>query len=139
MTVSKSNEHTSAVASAGPTPGIASSRLLVAFDRCQAMMRLSNSRILGLQCPQLTAESSKARACHFQEPPIGCISDDFQKLLDTPAPDGGDDPELGKIGADRIDHGSLLANEEKARTMKHQAALFSTVLVGTNRMLGLVT
>jgi hypothetical protein len=36
---------TSAVASAGPTPGIASSRLLVAFDRCQAMMRLSNSRI----------------------------------------------------------------------------------------------
>src|SRR6516164_5254314 len=27
---------TSAVASAGPTPGIASSRLLVAFDRCQA-------------------------------------------------------------------------------------------------------
>ena len=32
-------------ASAGPTPGIASSRLLVALDRCQAMMRLSNSRI----------------------------------------------------------------------------------------------
>jgi hypothetical protein len=36
---------TSAVASAGPTPGIASSRLLVALDRCQAMMRLSNYRI----------------------------------------------------------------------------------------------
>ena len=36
---------TSAVASAGPTPGIASSRLLVAFDRCQAIMPLSNSRI----------------------------------------------------------------------------------------------
>ena len=36
---------TRAVASAGPTPGIASSRLLVALDRCQAMMRRSNSRI----------------------------------------------------------------------------------------------
>ncbi len=53
------NAATSAVASAGPTPGIASSRLLVAFDRCQAMMRRSNSRI---QCPQFTAESSKTRA-----------------------------------------------------------------------------
>jgi hypothetical protein len=36
---------TNAVASAGPTPGIASSRLLVAFDQCQAMMRRSNSSI----------------------------------------------------------------------------------------------
>jgi transposase len=58
---------TSAVAGAEPMPGIASSRLLVAFDRCQAIMRLSNSRIcelqdLSLQCPQLTAESRKTRA-----------------------------------------------------------------------------
>jgi hypothetical protein len=36
---------TRAVASAGPTPGIASSRLLVSLDRCQAMMPRSNSRI----------------------------------------------------------------------------------------------
>lgn len=36
---------TSAVASTGPTPGIASSPLLVVFDRCQAMMRRSDSRI----------------------------------------------------------------------------------------------
>ena len=36
-----------AVASTGPTPGIASSRLLVSLDRCQAMIRRSNSRI----CP----------------------------------------------------------------------------------------
>src|SRR6516225_2687398 len=36
---------TRAVASAGPTPGIASSRLLVSFDRCQAMMRRSNTNI----------------------------------------------------------------------------------------------
>jgi hypothetical protein len=36
---------TKAVASAGPTPGIASSRLLVSFDRCQAMIWRSNARI----------------------------------------------------------------------------------------------
>jgi hypothetical protein len=36
---------TSAVAGAEPMPGIASSRLLVVFDRCQVIMRLSNSRI----------------------------------------------------------------------------------------------
>src|SRR5262249_52154846 len=36
---------TSAVASAGPTPGIASNLLLVALDRCQALMRRSNSSI----------------------------------------------------------------------------------------------
>src|SRR5215470_17736410 len=36
---------TSAVASAGPTPGMASSRLLVSFDRCHARMRRSKARI----------------------------------------------------------------------------------------------
>ena len=55
---------------------------------------------LSLQCPQLTAESSETRAGHFRKPAVGCISDDFQQLLDAPAPDGGDDPELGQIGAD---------------------------------------
>ena len=36
---------TRAVASVGQTPGIASSPLLVALDRCQAVIRLSNSSI----------------------------------------------------------------------------------------------
>src|SRR6266542_3875810 len=36
---------TRAVANAGPTPGISSSRLLASLDRCQAMIRRSNSRI----------------------------------------------------------------------------------------------
>jgi len=34
------------------------------------------------------------------EPIVGFISDDFQQLLDTSAADRGDNPELGKIGAD---------------------------------------
>src|SRR5215470_7654918 len=36
---------TRAVANARPTPGISSSRLLASWDRCQAMIRRSNSRI----------------------------------------------------------------------------------------------
>jgi hypothetical protein len=55
---------------------------------------------LSLQCLQLTAESSKARAGYLREPAVGCISDDFQQLLDAPAPDRGHDTELGKVGAD---------------------------------------
>jgi hypothetical protein len=53
---------------------------------------------LSLQCSQLSTESIKACACHIREPPVGCISDDVQQLLDAPAPDRGDDTELGKIG-----------------------------------------
>jgi len=55
---------------------------------------------LDLQGPQLAAESRKTRAGRLWEPAISCIGHDFQQLLDTPAPDGGDNPELGKIGAD---------------------------------------
>src|SRR5262245_9912822 len=39
---------TRAVASAGPTPGISSSRLLVSLDRCQALIIRSNSKIRAL-------------------------------------------------------------------------------------------
>jgi hypothetical protein len=78
---------------------------------------------LGLQYAQLAAESSKTRASQLWEPAVGCISDDFQQLFDTPAPDGGDNPELGKICADRINDGSLLADEEMARPVEHQTAL----------------
>jgi hypothetical protein len=38
------------VASTGPTPGIASSRLLVSLDRCQAIIIRSNSRISARRC-----------------------------------------------------------------------------------------
>ncbi|MET4629058.1 hypothetical protein ABIB83_006094 [Bradyrhizobium sp. I1.8.5] len=64
---------------------------------------------LGLQRSQLSAECRNAGAGHFREPGVSCIGYDFQKLLDTSASDGGDDPELGKIGPDRVDDGRLLA------------------------------
>ena len=72
-------------------------------------------------------------------PPPGAGGRLYQRRPPAVAPDGSDDLELGKIGADRIDDGSLLPDEEMAGSMKHQAALLLDVLVGTNRMLGLVT
>src|SRR4029434_4823546 len=78
---------------------------------------------LGLQCPQLTAESSKTRAGHIREPAVGSIGNDLQQMLDTPAPNRSNDPELGQIGADWVDDGSLLANEEMARSMEYQTTL----------------
>ena len=43
--------------------------------------------------------------------------------LDAIASDRRDDSKLRKMGADRIDHRRLLADEEMARAMEHQAAL----------------
>jgi hypothetical protein len=55
---------------------------------------------LGLQGPQLTAESSKTPTGHIREPAVGWIGNDFQQVFDTPAPDRSNDPELGEIGTD---------------------------------------
>src|SRR6188508_3287792 len=69
---------TRAVASAGPTPGMASSRLLVSLDRCQAVMRRSNSRICAFKGPQLGAEGGETRPCHFGYSIIASISGDLE-------------------------------------------------------------
>ena len=64
---------------------------------------------------------------------------DTEQLLDTIASDRRDDPELRQVRADRIDHRSLLADEQVPSLVQSRAALFSGVLVATERMLGLVT
>src|SRR5476649_734844 len=47
----------------------------------------------------------------------------MQQFRDAFAPDRGDYPELGKVSADRINQRGLLADEQMARAMKHQATL----------------
>ena len=54
---------------------------------------------LGLQCQQLSPESSHAGACYLWQPSVVGIGDDFEQLLDTTAPDRCDDPELGQVRA----------------------------------------
>jgi hypothetical protein len=111
---------TRAVANVGPKPGMASSRLLVSFDRYHAMIE---GQDLGFQRQQLSAKSSHAGPCYLGEPGVVGVDDDFEHLLDAPAPDGCDDPELGKVRADGIDDSRLLANEQMSCAVKAQAAL----------------
>ena len=78
---------------------------------------------LHLEHPQLGAERGDTRACNFGHPFVTWIGDDPEQFLDAIAADRRDDSELCKMGTDRIDHGGLLADEEMAGAMKHQAAL----------------
>src|SRR5205807_10516254 len=65
---------TRAVASAGPTPGIASSRLLVSLDRCgDHTVELQDLR---LEHSQLGAESGKTRARNLRHPFVTWVGDD---------------------------------------------------------------
>jgi hypothetical protein len=60
-------------------------------------------RYLGFQRQQLGTESGNARTRYFKQPGVLCIGDNFERLLDTIAPDRRDDPDLGKVRADRIE------------------------------------
>ena len=74
---------------------------------------------LRLQRPQLHAKGGKTFARHLRHAIIIRIGDDIEQLLDTVAADRPDNTELGKMRADRIDHGGLLANEKMPRPMEH--------------------
>src|SRR6476620_12530930 len=47
----------------------------------------------------------------------------MQQFRDSFAPDRRDNAELGEVRADRINHCGLLADEQMAGAVKHQAAL----------------
>lgn len=72
---------------------------------------------------QLCSESGETCAGYFRNSLVTWIGDDIEQVLNTIASDRCDDPELAKMGADRIDHRGLLADEQMARAMEHQAAL----------------
>ena len=97
-----SAEATNAVARAGPTPGIASSRLLAEV----AAIALANK---------------------------------IARMAWAMMPNRCDDAKFGKMRADRIDYGGLLADKKMARAMEHRQLCCSGVLVATNRMFGRVT
>ena len=70
----------------------------------KANRKLADERLLfrcEILCIDLRAAAcDNALAGHLGEAVVGCIGDDFQQLLDIPAPDGGDNTELGEIDAD---------------------------------------
>src|SRR4029453_15748194 len=78
---------------------------------------------LRLQPLQLIAKCFQAFARNLGHASIVGIGDHVEHLPDAIAPYWCDDAKLGKVGADRVDHRSLLADEEMPRTMKHQTGL----------------
>src|SRR5262245_58691804 len=76
-----------------------------------------------LQHTQLVAESCETRACYLGHSSVIYIGDDLKKLLNTAAPDRRHNPKLGKVSPERIGYRILLADQEMARAMEHQAAL----------------
>src|SRR6516165_1464947 len=78
---------------------------------------------LSLQSQQLAAESGNASARYLGEPIVIGVGDDFEQLLDAPAPHRCDDPKLSKMGTNGIDGGGLLADEEMPCAMERQTAL----------------
>src|SRR5207245_3772374 len=78
---------------------------------------------LGLQHPQVGAESDETRPRNLGYAFVTGIGDNIEQCLDPIASDRRDDAELGKMGTDRIDHCSLLADEQVACAMQHQTAL----------------
>src|SRR5262249_49502728 len=82
----------------------------------------------GLQHLQLSSKSCNTFARHIGKPLIARIGNDTEQLFNTPSSDRCDNAELGKMGADRVDHGGLLADEEMAGAVKHQPALLLGLL-----------
>src|SRR5947209_18650334 len=60
---------------------------------------------------------------NIRQPFVTCVGDHIEQLFNTITSDRCDNAKLGKMRADCIDHCGLLADEQMARTVKHQAAL----------------
>jgi hypothetical protein len=59
---------------------------------------------LRLQGPQLRAKGGETRPCDLGHALVTRIRDDIEQLFNSLASHRGYDPELGQMGADRVDH-----------------------------------
>jgi len=71
----------------------------------------------------LIAECGKARTSNLWHPFVVPVGHDMQQFRNSIAPYRCDDAGLGKVSPDRINHRGLLADEQVACAVKHQAAL----------------
>jgi hypothetical protein len=76
-----------------------------------------------LEAKQLRTERDKARASNIRQPFVAWVGNNTVKFLDTFAADRCDNAELGKVSSDRINHRSLLADEQMTCAVKRQTAL----------------
>ena len=78
---------------------------------------------LPLEAEQLIAKRSKARTANRRHPFVARIGHNMQQVGGSFSPDRRDNAELGKVSPDRVNHRGLLAHEQMACAVKHQAAL----------------
>src|SRR6267142_2582991 len=76
-----------------------------------------------LEAEQLSTERGKARARNLWHPLVVRVRHNMQQFRNPFAPDWRDNAELGEVRADRVNHRGLLADEQMACAVKHQAAL----------------
>ena len=84
-------------------------------------------QMLCLQHPQLGTEAATHARATSGNHLSSASATTPSSSSSTMASDRRDDPELGKMGADGIDHRSLLADEQMTGTMQRQATLLSGV------------
>ena len=89
-----------------------------------------------LETEQLSAERGETCAGNLRHPPVAWVGNNMQKFRNPFAPDRRDNAKLGKVRADRIDHCSLLADEQLARAVEHQTALLLGRLGGYEPHIG---
>ena len=75
------------------------------------------------EAEQLSAERCNARAGNLRHPFVARVGNNMEQLRDSFAPDWRDNAELGKVSSDRINHRSLLADEQMTCAVKRQTAL----------------
>ncbi|MEA2958337.1 MAG: hypothetical protein QOJ58_3843 [Alphaproteobacteria bacterium] len=93
-----------------------------------------------LEADQLIAERGKTRTGNLWHPFVARVGNNMQQFRDPFTPDRRDNAELGEVRSDRIHHRGLLADKQMACAVKHIRQLCcSGVLVGTNRMVAVVT
>jgi hypothetical protein len=88
---------------------------------------------------QLGAERRDTHARNLRQPFVFWIGDDPEQLLDTIAPNRRDNPELCKMGADRIDPAVCWRMKRWRVRWSIRPLCCSGVLVATNRIFALVT
>src|SRR3982074_516953 len=76
-----------------------------------------------LQAEQLSTERGKARAGNLSHSFVARVGNNTQQFRNPSTPDRRDNAELSKVRADRINYRGLLADEQMACAVKHQAAL----------------
>src|SRR3979409_2555998 len=78
---------------------------------------------LPLDAEQLIAKRGKARTANRRHPFVARVGNNMQQFGDSFSPDRRDNAELGKVSPDRVNYRGLLADEQMACAVKHQAAL----------------